>query len=116
MIEVAIYYKNNKINAFHLTGHADSGPYGYDLVCAGVSAVSFGSINAVLSLCKVDLMIEQKGDGGYLKVVIPDDLEQDKSEKVNLLFEAMIVSLQSIEREYRDHIKITKYKGGESPC
>ena len=31
----------NEIMSYELSGHANSGPYGYDLVCAGVSAVSF---------------------------------------------------------------------------
>lgn len=108
-----IHYKDDKIRSFSLSGHAESGPYGYDLVCAGVSAVSFGTINAVLSLCQVDLTIDQAEDGGYLNVSIPHGLSQKESEKVDLIFNAMIISLQSIEREYSEHIKITKQKGGE---
>lgn len=42
MIKITVYRDNNQIKTFELSGHAESGPYGYDLVCAGVSAVSFG--------------------------------------------------------------------------
>lgn len=75
MIHVTIYRSNNQITAFGLTGHADSGPYGYDLVCAGVSAVSIGAVNAVMELCQTELEIEQGNDGGYLHVTLPASLD-----------------------------------------
>src|SRR5690625_5390348 len=106
MIVVKVFRENNKITAFELSGHAESGPYGYDLVCAGVSAVSFGVVNAIDALCKIDLVIEQENEGGYLHVSIPNDINQELSDKVQLLLEGMIISLQTIEREYSQFIKI----------
>src|SRR5690625_87729 len=83
-----------------------SSDLGYDLVCAGVSAVSFGVVNAIDALCKIDLEIEQANEGGYLHVSIPNDMNQELSDKVQLLLEGMIISLQTIEREYSQFIKI----------
>ncbi|MCC2251132.1 ribosomal-processing cysteine protease Prp [Virgibacillus sp. AGTR] len=106
MIRVTVFRTNERITAFELSGHADSGPYGYDLVCAGVSAVSIGTINAVMALCEVDLIIEQGQDGGYLHVTIPAPISEEKMEQIQLLFEGMIISLTSIEQEYSDFIQI----------
>ncbi|GAA0448440.1 MAG: ribosomal-processing cysteine protease Prp [Bacillota bacterium] len=106
MIRVTVFRTNERITAFELSGHADSGPYGYDLVCAGVSAVSIGTINAVMALCEVDLIIEQGQDGGYLHVTIPASISEEKMEQIQLLFEGMIISLTSIEQEYSDFIQI----------
>ncbi|WP_096269571.1 ribosomal-processing cysteine protease Prp [Paucisalibacillus globulus] len=106
MIKVTVYRDNNRITSFELSGHAESGPYGYDLVCAGVSAVSFGAVNAVLELTDIELAIEQGSEGGYLRVTIPNSVDTEGKEKVQLLFEAMIVSLQTIERDYSQFIKI----------
>src|SRR5690625_5140734 len=104
MITVKVFRENNKITAFELSGHANSGPYGHDLVCAGVSAVSFGTINAILKLCDINLHIDQTNDGGYLNVKVPPlDI---KNENVQLLLEGMLVSLQTIERDYGQYIKI----------
>jgi uncharacterized protein len=105
MINVTVYRDNNQIKSFELSGHAESGPYGYDLVCAGVSAVSFGAVNAVLKMTDIDLEIEQ-GEGGYLRVTIPDSVETESKEKVQLLFEGMIISLETIERDYNQFIRI----------
>ncbi|MFC2948477.1 ribosomal-processing cysteine protease Prp [Virgibacillus sediminis] len=106
MIQVTVFRSNNQIESFELSGHADSGPYGYDLVCAGVSAVSIGAVNAVMELCETDLEIEQGGEGGYLHVEIPRSLKGEKREKAMLLFEGMLVSLKSIEAEYGQFIRL----------
>lgn len=107
MIQVTVFRKDNRISSFELSGHADSGPYGYDLVCAGVSAVSIGTVNAVIELCEIEPAIEQGEEGGYLRVVLPDGLSREISEKAQILFEGMLVSLKSIELEYSEFIKIT---------
>ena len=106
MITVVFNRKNSNVNSFELSGHACSGPYGYDLVCAAVSAVSFGSVNAALKLEKANLEIDQAGDGGFLSVSLPENLNEKKQRKLNLIFEAMLVSLQTIESEYAEHIQI----------
>lgn len=108
MIEVTFQKYEDRVSSFKLTGHADSGPYGYDLVCAAVSAVSFGSVNAVLELCDINLDIYQGNEGGLLSVRIPHSIDISQREKASLLFEAMIISLRTIEREYNQFIKITE--------
>lgn len=47
MIRISFVYQNNKILSFEVKGHAKSAPYGQDLVCAGVSAVTLGGLNAL---------------------------------------------------------------------
>jgi|SRR5699024_3025228 len=106
MIQVVITRSNNQITAFEISGHADSGPYGYDLVCAGVSAVSFGLVNAITELCDVDLAIHQGSEGGYLHVEIPASLSDEQVESVQLLLQGMLISLQTIENEYGEFIQI----------
>ncbi|MFC4022649.1 ribosomal-processing cysteine protease Prp [Oceanobacillus longus] len=106
MILVTVNRSDNQIKSFELSGHADSGPYGYDLVCAGVSAVSIGTVNAVMELCETNLDIEQGGEGGYLSVKLPNQLRPEIMAEVQLLFEGMLISLKSIELEYSEFIKI----------
>ncbi len=37
-----------KVTDVIMDGHADHGEYGHDIVCAGASAVLFGSVNAII--------------------------------------------------------------------
>ncbi|NSL50148.1 ribosomal-processing cysteine protease Prp [Calidifontibacillus erzurumensis] len=107
MIKVIIErHDDHSIRSFEISGHAGSGPYGHDLVCAGVSAVSFGTVNAIYALCQTKLVIEQGKNGGFLRCVVPDDLDQATNEKVQLLLEGMLVSLRTIENDYGKYIQI----------
>ena len=91
-----------------MKGHADFAEHGKDLVCAGASAVSFGAVNAIIALTGITPIIQQGSDGGYLKVVFPDQAENNH--EIQLIVKAMIVSLQTIEQDYGQHIKITLKK------
>lgn len=107
MITVKVSKKADYIHSFAVSGHAESGPYGHDLVCSAVSAIVFGSINAVFSLTEMKLNIDQ-GDGGYIKVTIPSNATEATKEKTELLLRGMIVSLETVERDYGQYITIKK--------
>jgi uncharacterized protein len=107
MIQITITrLESGLIQAFTLSGHAQFAKRGQDIVCAGASAVAFGTVNSVIKLAGVKPDIEQ-GKGGFLRCVLPGDLPEETQEKVQLLLEGMIVSLQTIEKDYGKHIKIT---------
>jgi uncharacterized protein len=94
------------IRSFTMSGHADFAEHGQDIVCAGASAVSFGAVNAIEALTGVAAEVKQ-GNGGFLQCTFPENISDEVQEKVQLLLEGMIVSLQGIEQEYGKHIKLT---------
>ncbi|WP_394217913.1 ribosomal-processing cysteine protease Prp [Halobacillus trueperi] len=108
MIHVSMFRSQGEITGFEISGHAESGPYGHDLVCAAVSAVSFGAVNAVISLCGFEPDVEQGGEGGYLKITLPEDLDDAIHSKAQTLLEGMQVSLETIEQEYDQYMKISQ--------
>ena len=108
MIKVTVKKdQSGLIHSFEMKGHADFAENGKDLVCAGASAVSFGAVNAIIALTGITPIIEQKGDGGYLYVEVPSMKDSEKAANIQLILEAMIVSLQTIEQDYSKYIKIT---------
>ena len=107
MIDAVVFRtKSGAIQSFAISGHAFYADKGQDIVCAGVSAVSVGSINAVHALTGVTPQIEHDEDG-FLRCTLPESLSEETFEKAQLLLEGMVVSLQTIEENYREHIKIT---------
>ena len=106
MIKVRVKKLNNKVVSFSMVGHAEAAEHGKDLVCAGASAVSFGGINALFALTDVTPIVEQK-ENGYLKCTLPDNLSEENFDKASLLLESIIVSLQTIERDYNDYIQVS---------
>lgn len=94
-----------------MEGHADHGDYGYDIVCAGASAVIFGSVNAIMGLTSEKPDIDYSDDGGYFHV----RSVETNNEKAQLILQAMLVSLQTIEEEYKENIRLN-YKWGATKC
>ncbi|WP_223702905.1 ribosomal-processing cysteine protease Prp [Sutcliffiella deserti] len=108
MIKVTLKRNDQQlIESFAISGHANFAKKGADIVCAGVSAVSFGTVNAIIALLSVTPDIEQ-GEDGFLRCSIPSDLEESTKEKIQLLLEGMVVSLETIERDYGNYITISK--------
>lgn len=108
MIDITISKTDSGlIESFTISGHALFANAGNDIVCAGVSAVSIGAINAVISITDVTPDIKQGKDGGFLSCSIPNNLSKDTREKIQLLLEGMVVSLETIERDYGKYVAIT---------
>ncbi len=107
MIDITITRNENRmIIAFTISGHAFFANSGKDIVCAGVSAVSFGTVNAIEALTGVVPKTNQ-GKNGFLHC----DFQEFDNRDVQLLLEAMVVSLKTIELDYGKYIKIKS--GGE---
>jgi uncharacterized protein YsxB (DUF464 family) len=80
-----------------VTGHANSAPYGEDLVCAAVSAVITGGINAL------DLIaVKVKNTEGLSDLQILD-LKHDPNQSV---YRVMHIQLQTIANDYPKFIHI----------
>lgn len=95
-----------QIRSFTVEGHAGFGPKGTDIVCAAISALTFGTVNAITELLDVPLDVELKEEGGFLHCTVPARLDHTVQEKVDLLLEAMLLSLRSIEKEYQHCVRL----------
>ncbi|EOA06974.1 Hypothetical protein MYEA_6740 [Mycoplasma yeatsii 13926] len=47
MIKIVIKYNDKNIEQFNISGHANAGPYGQDLVCAAITGIVSGALNAL---------------------------------------------------------------------
>ncbi|MHC0552575.1 ribosomal-processing cysteine protease Prp [Salinicoccus sp. CNSTN-B1] len=104
MINVEFHINDDgQVTSFNMEGHAMFGEYGSDIVCAGASAVVFGSVNAILNMTDANPSIDMEEATGYFnfEVTDPDD------EKLQTLLESMIISLKTIEEEYGENIKLS---------
>lgn len=108
MIQATFDYDSaNRIIGFKLTGHADSAPYGSDIVCSAVSALSISTVNGLSSVASLTPTVVAKQDeGGFLCLRMPpvDDYIQDR------ISQALLLSFQNglidVEKQYSDFIRI----------
>lgn len=98
-----------RIVSFELTGHADAGEYGSDIVCAAVSALAVSTTNGIESLAGFTPIVDTKDtDGGYLYVEMlgDDDISQEQKNIATILLENFLLGLQSTEQEYQDFVEV----------
>lgn len=105
MIKTRFLYNDNAFCGFLLKGHADSGEYGYDIVCAAVSVLAINTVNSLeqLALVKPQVVSDEK-NGGYLKVNVK--LNQTNNSAVQLLLNSFELGMRSIADNYQDYITI----------
>ena len=90
MVNVTIVYTKKSLSEVTIKGHANSGEFGKDLVCAAVSAIAIGSLNALDGEGEnFDIEIDE----GYVHIVAKGPI----SEHDTTVLETMIIQLKTIE-------------------
>ncbi|WP_125565085.1 ribosomal-processing cysteine protease Prp [Companilactobacillus insicii] len=101
----ASFHQNDKqqIDSFLIKGHADSGPYGQDLVCAAVSAVTIGTINNLEKLTKASpQVVLDEVNGGHLGCRFNEEVSHDTA----LLLDNLFYILKDIQDSYPQNINV----------
>ena len=100
MISVNVKFIDGNVDSLTVSGHALYANPGKDIVCAGVSAVVVGGVNA---LDPYD---------SYVKVTVNDESINFKTTKVEkesqIILNTILVQLETIEKSYKKFIKIFK--------
>ena len=97
----------NNILSFQVTGHAESGPYGQDIVCAAISLLTISTINGLEEV--IDMhpqVISDDTEGGFISV---QKLEIDHDSQI--LLKTLINGVRDVAKSYPDNIiveEITK--------
>ena len=100
MIKASYQITDERYVSLSVTGHADFGEYGRDLICAAVSSIIFGFMNA-LDETGEDLEISQKEN----EITI---IDHSGSDRVQEYFALVIVQLKTIEESYGQYITIER--------
>jgi uncharacterized protein YsxB (DUF464 family) len=101
MIKVLIEKSSAGIKLIEISGHAESGEYGKDLVCAGVSACYCGAVKALRNEKK---NISETHREGYAKV----EAEGEISLHDQLVLEVLSEQIACLGDSYPQFIRIDK--------
>lgn len=102
MITIEIKEKEKTYVQFLVKGHAGSGQYGEDIVCAGVSAVVYGILNTLMDAYDRKEISYELRDG-FTKIDI-----LKSSTRTQILCEALDISLCGIYESYDTYVSYTK--------
>ena len=93
MIRAEIYTQaDGKTIGFSLNGHANTAPYGQDIYCAGVSALSQSAFLCIKDYLKRDFDSDFAHGKLMMKLKTPPD------EVTEAVFQTMIIGLREMEK------------------
>lgn len=101
MIKVEIKRKDGYIREMIVRDHAGYRKKGEDLVCAGVSCITVGALNALDRLCEDICELEMRD--AYIRVAVK--LLEDHDTQV--ILNTMRIQLSTMQELYENFIKIT---------
>ena len=88
-------------------GHAEYAKRGKpDILCAGISALTIGTINSLEELAGERLTVSTNEKTGFLKC----DFESILQEKSIFLMDSMVFSLENLSREYGEKYLQVKFE------
>ena len=100
MIKIKINKTNNKYSSIVVSGHSNYDEHGKDIVCAGVSAIVTGGINALAIEDKESISF--RVDDGYVNIDVLDTM----NDKIQIIIDVIVIQLKTIEESYKKHVKI----------
>lgn len=112
MLEVTFFRDSrNRLSSVFAGGHAETGEYGRDLVCAAVSAVLQAARLGLEAHAKVPLEIVQAP--GELRIAWPEDARDNAS--VEAIVATAELAVRQIAAQYPDHVGVKTKAAPELP-
>lgn len=100
MIKVRFRMRQGQLTGFSLTGHAEAGPAGEDIVCAAVSSAAYMTANTVTDVLHIPA--EVAVDEGYMELTVPGDPAACQA-----LLSGFRLHILALQDQYPAHIRAT---------
>ena len=84
-----------------ISGHSGYEERGKDIVCASVSSIVIPTINAIIEIDNDAIDYSDLDNKIIIRIIKEDEI-------VNKLINNMILLLESLEKDYKDYIKIIR--------
>lgn len=102
MIQVLVEQSAHRITKIKMTGHAESGPKGQDLVCAAASSIATGALNAIDQIAsgQAELILLEKPES-LIEIRVKSD-----SDDLQKLLKMFLIQLKTLEIAQFNYIQI----------
>ena len=109
MVRARIFRKEDRIEGFSVSGHADAyAEVGQDVVCAGISALVINAVNSIEQFTSSRFSCETAGEeGGRIEFSLT---ERADAADTQLLLSSMVLGLSEIEQQYGNEYLTLEFK------
>lgn len=100
--------EDGKFLSYSVTGHAQSGRYGQDIICAAVSALTISNVNYLEKIRYIDAVdcYADEENGGELHVELSKELPNDEKNIRQILVEQLYYGLIDIAQESSEYLVV----------
>lgn len=106
MIHVIVSSAKGNYFYFKVSGHANFGKHGQDIICAAVSALATTTVNAIATLTPVQP--EVKTRDGLLECLVPRENSIECQQTLNTIIGTFLVGIDGMTQQYPKHLKLTR--------
>ena len=92
---ITVTYENHTIKAL---GHANYAEVGKDIVCAGVSILTYTLIASLAELTEDEIEVEMNSGKNIIK------FKENPSKRAQLLIDSFFIGIQALVAEYPDYV------------
>lgn len=104
MIQANITVDAKGYQKIELSGHAASGEYGFDVMCASVSVLAFNFVNSVAELTSIEPILQIVDEGGFLVVERPDFTSKNQYQVWEILFSSLVIGLENLSENASQYV------------
>ena len=98
--------EDGELRSAEITGHAESGEYGLDVVCASVSTLAINFINSIEKFAGYEPILElNEEEGGFLRVEIPTGIAPSQREMTQLFFESFFLGMANLSEDSAEFVQ-----------
>lgn len=102
--------KQGQVERVLVTGHANFQEYGKDIVCAAVSAISIGMVNAIETMFGIKMHADDDGDGKVECRLPAKRVPPEIEGNIRLQMETLVVMLKGVADEFPSYVTIKERK------
>ena len=92
---ITVTYENHAIKA---VGHANYAQVGKDIVCAGVSILTYTLVSSLTELTEDEIEVELDSGKNIIK------FRENPSKRAQLLIDSFFIGIQALVAEYPDYV------------
>ena len=102
MTNITIYCSNNDYVGFRVSGHSGYSEAGYDIVCAGISALTINCMNSIEEFTDTLFYCDSNETDGMISFRITENNGAD----AQLLLKSLVLGLENMESNYEEYIDL----------
>ena len=106
MTNVVFMKKNDMIIGYECSGHTGYGEHGYDIVCSALSSMTQSVALGRIEVLGIRIDVKRNDDKGYLRVILPKEIADDKLRDAQVLLATLKVSVADLAKDYSKFIKL----------